>query len=231
MEGCVSHMGIIKIVLDAFFPRYCLRCGKEGHAMCTPCREAYQPRPPRTTCVFCHAEELQTVCTECRPSVFLDGVIPLTSYGDPIVRGAVTHWKYHGDEAYGDVIRQWIRAGIQRQTFPEAVVTFVPLHISRRRARGFDQAEEVAHAVGGMLGSDVQPLLARRRRTAAQAKRLHGKRLVGDLDHVFEVIRPVPERVLLCDDVFTSGATMDAAAKCLKDAGAKEVWGFVVAKG
>ena len=58
-------------------------------------------------------------------------------------------------------------------------------------------------------------------------------RRVGELDAVFDLVPgiEVPENVLLCDDVFTSGATMDACARVLKEAGAKQVWGYVLAKG
>jgi predicted amidophosphoribosyltransferase len=53
------------------------------------------------------------------------------------------------------------------------------------------------------------------------------------MDGAFAVLPgvDVPAYVLLCDDVFTSGATMDAAARALKEAGAKTVWGFVIARG
>jgi predicted amidophosphoribosyltransferase len=57
------------------------------------------------------------------------------------------------------------------------------------------------------------------------------ERKLGDLDGAFRARAASPARVLLCDDVFTSGATLDAAAKCLKQAGAAEVWGFTIAKG
>ena len=56
---------------------------------------------------------------------------------------------------------------------------------------------------------------------------------MGEMDNVFAVLPgiDVPEHVLLCDDVFTSGTTMDAVARLLKEHGAKTVWGFTLAKG
>jgi predicted amidophosphoribosyltransferase len=111
------------------------------------------------------------------------------------------------------------------------VVTHVPLHQVRHRQRGFDQAEIIAREVGEIYGVPVVPLLERVRKTAPQARR--EARQVGEMDEVFTVVSgiEVPKFVLLCDDVFTSGATMDAAAKALKEAGAEMVWGFVLGKG
>jgi predicted amidophosphoribosyltransferase len=111
------------------------------------------------------------------------------------------------------------------------VVMPVPLHEVRKRQRGFDQAEVIAQEVGKLYCVPVVPLLERVRKTAPQARR--EARQVGEMDEVFAVVSgiEVPKFVLLCDDVFTSGATMDAAARVLKEAGAQMVWGFVLGKG
>ena len=114
------------------------------------------------------------------------------------------------------------------------VVTHTPVHASRRRMRGFDQAEVLSNWAGEMFLMPVESLLVRSKKTKPQAKVDHKKRRVGTLYGIFALhpnVSELPRRVLLCDDVFTSGATMDAAAKCLKEAGVEEVWGFVIAKG
>jgi predicted amidophosphoribosyltransferase len=141
-------------------------------------------------------------------------------------------WKYVGDEAYHDVVERWIhRSDLTLPLELHAPFIPVPLHVTRRRERGFDQAERFAEQVSTMTGRPVASLLTRVQRTSAQAQRGHAERLVGDLDGIFRVTGEVPEAVILCDDVFTSGATMDAAAKCLKEAGAETVWGLVIARG
>ena len=151
------------------------------------------------------------------------------------VREALTNWKYHADPEMGKAVDLWVRQSVgarDRSSFPvDATITFLPLHVSRRRHRGFDQAEEVARSLASALGSTHRPLLERTISTASQAKRSATERLVGDLDGAFEAVGPVPESVILCDDVCTSGATLDAAAEALKRAGAKAVWGFVIAQG
>lgn len=185
------------------------------------------------SCPFCFEEGSNAACLSCREDVFLDGVSSLSSYADKIVQEAIKHWKYYGDRAYEEVIVRWLREGIQHLSFPSRpyFVTHVPLHIRRRRERGFDQAHSIAQVVAAEFGLEHIPLLRRRAQSTHQAGIGRSDRMVGDLDHLFEIEAPVPEHVLLCDDVFTSGATMDAAAKTLKEAGAKTVWGVTIARG
>lgn len=195
----------------------------------------FSPRPAEACCAFCHASGSPTTCADCRGETFLDGLTSVAPYGNAIVREALTNWKYHADPEMGKAIDLWIRQSVgsrDRSSFPSgATITFLPLHASRRRHRGFDQAEEVARSFAAAIGTSHQSLLRRTTATASQAQRSASERRVGDLDGIFETVGPVPESVIVCDDVCTSGATIDAAAEALKRAGAKHVWGFVVAQG
>ncbi len=236
MEGGERGVEIVR-VLDWIFPRFCLRCNAEGSSWCNSCAMTFVPRPAEACCAFCHATGSPTTCEDCRPETFLDGLTSVAPYGNAIVREALTNWKYHADPEMGKAIDLWIRQSVGARGFPGtlvpsgATITFLPLHASRRRHRGFDQAEEVARSLAAALGTTHQPLLQRTTATASQAQRSASERKVGDLDGIFETAGPVPESVIVCDDVCTSGATIDAAAEALKRAGAKRVWGFVVAQG
>ena len=221
-----------KKLLDIFFPRFCLRCGQEGEAWCRTCDESYVLRPITPCCPFCFEGDTCRVCEACRGEVFLDGVVAIGSYADVVVQGALKHWKYYGDSVYRNVIEGWIRKGVGGLSIPYEpfVVSHIPLHVRKRRERGFDQAGEIAQMFAREFGLEHLPLLTRRVRTSSQAGKGRKDRIVGDMDHVFLPHGAVPEYVLLCDDVFTSGATMDAAAKKLKENGAKVVWGLTVAR-
>lgn len=205
-------------MLDALFPRFCLRCGREGTLWCNECDAAWVPTPPPLM----------------RPATtHLDGLISATLYGDPIVRRGIGAWKYDGDPQAGATVARWVRRSTALNALPflpDAVVA-VPLSVVRRRARGFDQAEVLARQVSETLCVPYVPLLSRVRHGSPRAKIGRSDRRIGDLEGSFVARSVVPARILLVDDVFTSGATMDAAAACLKRAGAVEVWGFTVARG
>ncbi len=240
-------------LIDVVFPRFCLRCGEEGSVWCGACASTYRPFAPVARCPFCEVEGSNRTCEVCQKETYLDGLFACAAYGNPIVREALTSWKYHADPHMGYVVKSWIeqateirtglkslgsfRTGLtslgsfQRDFSPVWSVTHVPLHASRRRHRGFDQAEEVARSLAESLGAHCHSLLVRTTATRSQAQTDHSDRLIGDLDDAFAVTADVPESVILCDDVYTSGATMDAAAKALKQAGVGIVWGFAVARG
>lgn len=228
--------GFCKMVIDALFPRFCLSCKREGQIFCLDCASNWIARPEPVACPFCGIRGSARTCLRCRKENYLDGLVSYLPYGNPIVRGVIGYWKYDGDRSVERTLKQWIEQsrGRLRPVFEEFVVTHVPIHSSRKRLRGFDQAEVLSNWVGEIFDAPIEMLLVRSRKTKPQAKTHHDKRRVGSLDGIFEIhpqVIELPARVLLCDDVFTSGATMDAAAKCLKDAGVEEVWGFVMAKG
>jgi ComF family protein len=109
----------------------------------------------------------------------------------------------------------------------------VPLHASRQRQRGFNQAGELARFLGRHAGLPVWPALTRVRKTEVQARlrrseRLRNQRNAYELQTPFDV---TGARLLIVDDVFTTGATVDACARVLCKAGAARVDALTVARG
>jgi len=102
------------------------------------------------------------------------------------------------------------------------VVCHVPLHDKRRKSRGFDQAEELAKTIAGKTGKPYVCALKRIRNTPTQTK-LNAARRQENMRGAFESVQRVSGRVLLVDDVLTTGATTGECAEALMDAGAKSV--------
>lgn len=113
----------------------------------------------------------------------------------------------------------------------DGILCPVPLHWARRFARGFNQAELLARSVSALTGIPVLPLLSRTRATGHQAWRSKAERLHA-LDSSF-VARGefFPKRVILIDDLCTTGATLDECARTLKRNGVEWVEAWVIAQG
>jgi predicted amidophosphoribosyltransferase len=138
-------------------------------------------------------------------------------------RVLVANLKYRSARAIvgvlADGLVQLAPAGVQ-------AVTWAPTSGERRRRRGFDQAELLARALARRLGVPARRLLIRRPGAGAQTGQGRDQRLVGPS---FVAVGAIPPRVLVVDDVVTTGATMAAACTALRVAGAHRVWPLAVA--
>jgi predicted amidophosphoribosyltransferase len=220
-------------LISGLFPLKCFVCQQEGQRLCRDCFPAFVCPPVKAVCPFCHAPDDEgKTCGACRDQTFLDGATSPGLYREPILRGLLQSWKFSCDQAAGQLLKEWLARFPLSQILPPVdwYVTAIPLHSARQRERGFNQAEEIARTAGEIINCEYFDFLRRREWTAPQARRGVTERRVGDLDGIFEITGLVPPCVLLCDDVLTSGATMDAAARTLKEAGAQIVWGLTLAR-
>ena len=110
----------------------------------------------------------------------------------------------------------------------------IPLHKNKLKKRGFNQAEELAKGISKFLEKPIfNDVLLKIKPTFAQMELSKEKRR-ENIKGAFVCQKPIVVRgkkILLVDDIFTTGATMEECARVLKEAGAREVWGAVVARG
>jgi predicted amidophosphoribosyltransferase len=154
----------------------------------------------------------------------LDSCWALLAYEDP-VPGLVAALKYRNHRDASDVVARAMAVFVARSRTTVDAVTWAPTSPARRRARGYDQAGLLARAVGRRAGVPVVPAL-RRRPGAPQTGADRVRRLVGPS---FDATRAVSGHVVVVDDVCTTGATLGAAARALRSAGADRVSGLVLA--
>ncbi len=109
------------------------------------------------------------------------------------------------------------------------VVSYVPMNRVDRRARGFNQTQLLATSLAKRLGLPLMALLAKERRTPPQAG-LSARKRRENLRGAFHLIRSGKGKVLLIDDIFTTGSTVEACAHTLKSGGYKEVFVLTVAR-
>lgn len=230
-------------LLHALLPAPCLGCGQPLPAagtslgLCARCRAALSALP-REACAVCarplaaHALPEDYRCGACRerPPAF-DRLLALWSYRPPldsVVRGL----KFGRLDYLGSHLAAAMAEGLGERLAGFDRVVPVPLHWRRYLSRGYNQAERIARPLAGRLGLPCTAVLCRRRATPPQS--LLGKKdRLANLRKAFRVPRPEKVRglrILLVDDVATTGATLDAAAAALKSAGAAAVTALVAGR-
>jgi ComF family protein len=235
--------------LHLVFPEACHACGRpldweRRSALCGSCW-ANLERMPTAGCLRCGwpypaadgvAGAESPLCQRCREAgdAFRLARAPLRYRQGGVARAAILLAKHGGRLALLRHLARLLAAEAPRYLAPGEwdVLVPVPLHWRRRWHRGFNQAEVLARAVGRRLGLPVAPrALARVRATPPQQGDPEARRHnVRDAFRVRRVGRVAGRRVLLIDDVFTTGATANAAARALLAAGAAEVGVLTLAR-
>jgi ComF family protein len=149
-------------------------------------------------------------------------------YHPPIDR-LLRRFKFHGDLASGRLLAELMLRRLRAADRPQALVP-IPLHLSRLRSRGYDQALELARPLARGLGLDLEAnLLVRQRATRAQSE-LSAATRRDNVRGAFFAARTGLVHVALLDDVLTTGATLQAAARALHQAGIARVDAWVCAR-
>jgi ComF family protein len=212
-------------VAEVLFPRRCAGCARGAWPFCDDCRRDVRAIEP-PWCERCGHPTVEPVseCANC-PAPPLAGTRAAFSYTGP-VRAAIRRLKFSG---WRDVAPA-LAAAIASLDLPAVdVVTWVPLARRRRAERGYDQARALARATARELGLPARRLTRRTIATAPQARRNADERHEA-MRGAFAPRGRVPHRVLLVDDVLTTGATLAACAEALTAGGAHLVYGAVVAR-
>lgn len=222
--------------LDLLFPKHCLGCAREGSFLCETCRPGLRFRAP--SCPVCSRRNFTGIpCAGCGEQTGLRRFLAPCSYRDPLVRELIHAYKYDGVRELAALFADEIAAFLAFYRIRPAagsILVPTPLHRSRERERGFNQSALLARALGERLGLGVAPALRRVRATdpqvemgsyAARRANVAGALRVTDPDSA------AGKRIILVDDVSTSGATLAEAARALRAAGARTVWAIVIAKG
>lgn len=213
-------------VLDVVFPRRCAGCGAGPWPFCEVCAKGLEPLEP-PWCARCGAPSLIPVprCRDCPPTAITTVRAPFRYEGP--AREAIHRLKFTGWRDVAAALASAI-AACDREA-PADVITWVPLSRRRLAERGYDQARALAVALAHETGTPVVRLLRRTIATGPQARRAGADRLDA-MRGAFVPSRDVPDRVLLVDDVLTTGATAAACAQALREAGAHEVHVAVAAR-
>lgn len=214
-------------LFDLIFPKKCLGCGRAGKYICERCLKAAEKA--YLVCPVCKNFSVSGAThSYCNSKTSLDGVVAIFRY-EGIIKKAVKRIKYNFNFDIASELANLVSPEIRG--FAGFVVVPIPIHSSRQRWRGFNQAQILGQSIAKNLGLEYQKDLLTKVKKTPQQVGLHRSERLRSIRGVFAVnAKTVPENILLFDDVWTTGATLNEAAKVLKKAGAKTIWGLTIAR-
>lgn len=223
-------------VFDHLLPPVCVLCGDPGQNgagqpmdLCPACREAL----PRVDCQCARcalplsATSMEALCGRCQtqPPAF-ERCLSAFNYQHPLDH-LLQDLKFNGRltnaRLLGELMADWLASVVE--VAPDHILP-VPLHNSRLRQRGFNQAVELARPIASQFGLPLNLRAVKRIRETPPQSDLSRKQRLKNIKGAFEVLHPLKGHVVIVDDVMTTGSTADELARTLLKAGADsvEVW-------
>ncbi len=224
---------IINFLVGLVLVPICVVCRRRSSFLCSGCRSKIKINDS-LACAECGAR-LPENKKICHPSSFILG--SAGSYQNDILRELIAGLKYKGFKAAAPILAELLYEYLNKTglNFADSAIVPIPLHKSRERKRGFNQSVLVAEELAKITGSQVLSLLKRVANTKSQTEFSEKEKRLANVAGCFSLSLTASDavnlgKVILLDDVFTSGATMKEAVKTLKACGVKKIIGLVAAK-
>lgn len=211
-------------VMDLLIPKRCVGCKKEGSYICDKC-EIFLSEVENTIPGVISVWEYEGLMEKLIYKIKFDGMYHII---DELVEKAM------------DRIDLKLPASpktANRGGSENTIITYVPIWKKKEKERGFNQAELIAKKVAEITGSPVGPVLAKIKDNRSQVG-LNPQERIENVKGVFrlltsdfkKLLKSEVNNILLVDDVYTTGATMQECIKVLKKGGAKNIWGFTLSR-
>ena len=233
----------LQSIMDTLFPARCAACrelvGRHG-ALCSACWQNIHfiadPICFKCGLPFEYTIGESALCGRCMEQKPVFTQARAVFKYDATSKGQLLAFKYHDKTQLAPVFGEWLAHAIAADyaTKTQAIIP-VPLHYSRLLGRRYNQAALLAHALGKRINLPVLPdTLQRTRKTPPQSGMSRRQRI----DNMRAAFRVAPQKcpqikgksVILVDDVMTTGATLDACARALHDAGVPDVYVLTIAR-
>lgn len=229
--------------MKLFWPEICPFCGRAFHqGICFRCRKKLKTleisEPKCMKCGKPIRHEEQEYCQDCaRARHCFEKGIALWLHKEPI-NLSIYQYKFHNQRRFGQYYAEEMakRYGAILKKWNPDIIIPIPLHWSKLRKRGYNQSAIIAEKLGEHMGIPASVKLLKRIRRTSPLKALDPAQRKKSLEKAFAVADDEGKLlegkiVLLIDDIYTTGSTMDEAAKTLKRAGAEKVFYLTISIG
>lgn len=228
-------------ILELLYPSKCPLCGvkllAQGEDVCEDCEKQVK-RIGEHFCLKCGKgleETGREFCRDCEnhPHLFVQnrGLFPYSGK----LKGSIYRYKYQNQRYYAQYYAKELleELGGQIKCWGVEALVPVPLHKSRKRKRGFNQAGAFLEYMEKPLGIPLYKDYVLREKKTIPQKYLNQAGRQKNLKNAFKISENSVKlnRVLVCDDIYTTGSTLDAVTQALKDGGVKEVYGLCICIG
>lgn len=233
-----------RILLDLLYPIFCVGCRQPGTLYCPACRETVRHIAP-PLCPLCGQPQRQDqqLCSQCAHTLSkgdrqppIDGIRSV-AYLEGTLREAIYALKYDYIRELAEPLGDTLAGYYSHTPLPADTIIPVPLHWRRQRERGYNQSALLAQRLGSAAQLPVRSDLLQRHRYTTSQTRLNAQQRSQNVQGAFSCVKQhgavkaiAGKKVLLIDDVATTGATLRACAQALKDQGARSVWALTVAR-
>ncbi|MFA5349323.1 MAG: phosphoribosyltransferase family protein [Candidatus Paceibacterota bacterium] len=208
-------------ILNLFFPKKCINCQQLGNYLCYDC--------------FSLIEIMQKEYDLSEEIKYFDRLFFATVFKNQIVKKLIHSFKYPPfikdlSDTLSDIMIIHLTFIGMKSQLSDFILVPIPISKKRMNYRGYNQAEELAKKLSLKLKLETRNILKKIKENSSQVD-LDKEQRKNNVENVFSLMEDIKgKNILLIDDVFTTGATIDEAAKILKQNGANQIWAAVVAR-
>jgi competence protein ComFC len=225
---------MISLFIDILFPSRCAGCGRPVSAhqdfLCDSCARSMPIL--EGACPVCSGPGTEGACPVCAGRHwYLDANITVAEYRG-VMKNVLRELKFGRVRKLHAVLGTLASGAVAGRGVPADIITWVPMNARKKQDRGFNQSELIARFVSKQAGIPCRKLLSERRGAGVQRRMGVRDRFINILDR-YEAAAGIDlsgQSVLLVDDIFTTGATVNECARQLKNAGARSVISITLAR-